>query len=264
MENITKVLNIYMDLIVIAIGLMMLDIITGVVGAFVKHQFDSTTFREGLFKKVYELIIILVGYVLDYVLELDYIGKALNYMIIGLETYSIVIENASEYVPVPDWLQAIIEGLKSNKPAQKDVVPVEIVPAAQSQSAKTGQCTTYCYNRAIEVNGAAPCWYEGSGDDGYGYYTNAKEWLKHYRSPYIVKSPDYTPVPGDVVVWDGHYGHVAFVEQVYDDGTALLSQSNMNGDEEYSTIPHWKIGKPIDKSYGFKYTTGAVLGYLHK
>ena len=128
---------------------------------------------------------------------------------------------------------------------------------------KTGQCTKYCYDRAIEVHGSPPCWYEGKGDDGYGSYTNAKYWTEHYRTPYEAKTNAYYPVAGDIIVFDGHYGHVAFVEEVHNDGTALISQSNMDGNEEYSTIPNYKIGYPIDKSYGFKYTTGKVKGYLH-
>ena len=113
-------LNIHTDLIIIAIALMALDIVTGVIGAFVDHEFNSTTFRQGLFKKVYELIIILVGYILDYVIGVDYIGYALTLMIIGLETYSIIVENASEYVPIPDWLKQIIEKLKASDPSEKD------------------------------------------------------------------------------------------------------------------------------------------------
>ena len=108
-----KELQIRKDFILIILILMVLDVITGVVKAFLDKNFQSTIFRQGLYKKVYELIIILVGYILDYVLGLNYIGEALIFMIIGLEAYSIVIENASEYVPIPSWLKQIIEKLKA-------------------------------------------------------------------------------------------------------------------------------------------------------
>ena len=121
MQTITEIVNnlhINIDLIIIALILMTLDILTGVVGAFIKHEFQSGVFREGLYKKVYEIILILIGYILDYVLKLDYIARALNLMIIGLEAYSITIENASEYVPIPSWLKTIIETLKTQSPTQ--------------------------------------------------------------------------------------------------------------------------------------------------
>lgn len=128
-----------------------------------------------------------------------------------------------------------------------------------------GQCTWYSYWRAYEALGSKPCWYDGCGDSGYGYYTNAKLWLEHFRDPWEVKDRSYDPVPGDIVVWDGNYGHVAYVEKNNGDGTAYLSQYNMDGDCKFSNC-NWKIGKRITRATvdrDYKYSTGEVLGYLH-
>ena len=108
------------DLLIVISVLMLLDIVTGVIGALINKEFKSTIFRQGLFKKVYELLIIVVGYILDYTLGLTYIGVALSFMIIGLEAYSIVIENAGNYVPVPEWLKDIIERLKAGEKQKEE------------------------------------------------------------------------------------------------------------------------------------------------
>lgn len=74
------------------------------------------------------------------------------------------------------------------------------------------QCTWFAYYESLFHNLSAPCWFDGSGSEGYGSYTNAKEWLKHYRDPWEVKGVGYTPVQGDIAVFDGQYGHVQFME----------------------------------------------------
>ena len=78
------------------------------------------------------------------------------------------------------------------------------------------QCVWYAYYRCGEKSLPYPCWYEGSGTSGYGAYTNAKEWLKCYRSPWVPypvsQYPDYVPVENDIAVFDGECGHVQFFE----------------------------------------------------
>lgn len=112
------------------------------------------------------------------------------------------------------------------------------------------QCTWYAYYRCGEKGLPYPCWWDRATQTG--SYTTAKYWLDNYRDPWVVKGPDYTPVMNDVVVFDGNYGHVAFIEKVEGD-TALLSQYK-NGDENSFSNYSWK--------YGTSYT-GPLLGYLH-
>lgn len=92
------------------------------------------------------------------------------------------------------------------------------------------QCVWYSYYRSLENSLPAPCWYDGSGDKGFGAYTNAKEWLKCYRSPWVPYSvsdhPEYSPVANDIVVYDGTYGHVQFMET----DTMYSEYSNGNPD----------------------------------
>ena len=95
--------------------------------------------------------------------------------------------------------------------------PVEVGTVPYNWNTDTVyQCVWYAYYRSLENSLPAPCWFDGYGKNGYGAYTNAKEWLKNYRSPWIPFSvdeyPNYTPRANDIVVYDGEYGHVQFME----------------------------------------------------
>lgn len=99
---------------------MLLDIISGTIGALIKKDFKSTIFREGLFKKLLELVLVVVGYLLDYTLSVQYIGQACMILVIGMEAYSVVIENMSGYIDIPQWLKDILEQLKSGEVKNND------------------------------------------------------------------------------------------------------------------------------------------------
>ena len=106
------------------------------------------------------------------------------------------------------------------------------------------QCTWYAYYRALEVGFSAPCYYDRN--DKLGSYTNAKEWLKNFREPWEVKGLDYKVQAGDIVVYDGEYGHVQFME------------TNSMFSEYASGNPNsFKNGK-LDEYYN-----KTILGYLH-
>jgi len=122
MEELIKILEcVDKTRLMLACICMALDIFTGTLGALISKSFKSTIFREGLFKKILEIITIVVGYILDYTLDVHYIGIACIYLVIGMEVYSIIIENASEYIPIPDWLKSIIVNLKEHKTSDKNV-----------------------------------------------------------------------------------------------------------------------------------------------
>ena len=129
--------------------------------------------------------------------------------------------------------------------------PVEVGTRPYNwDSANVYQCTWYTYYRAGEKGLPYPCWWDRTTQTG--SYTNAKDWLENWRDPWEVKDIDYIPVENDIVVFDGTYGHVAFIEKV-ENGVAVLSQYK-NGDKNSFSNYAWKIGT----SY-----TGNLLGYLH-
>ena len=86
------------------------------------------------------------------------------------------------------------------------------------------QCVWYVFYRCLEV-GFSPVEYWDRATKT-GSYTNAKDWLENYRDPWEVKGLDYTPVAGDVAVFDGEYGHVQFFE------TDTMVSEYSNGDPD--------------------------------
>lgn len=105
------------------------------------------------------------------------------------------------------------------------------------------QCTWYSYYRALENGMSAPCYWDRATKTG--SYTNAKDWLENYREPWEVKGVDYTPKAGDILVYDGEYGHVIFME------TDVMTSEYRNGDP--NSFRNAKLGD-------FK---GDLLGILH-
>lgn len=106
-------------------------------------------------------------------------------------------------------------------------------------------CSWYCYGRCNENGLPYPCWFEGHGDDGYGAYTDAKEWVNNYRSPWVpITDQNYKPVANDIVVYDGECGHVQFMET----------------DTMYS---EYRSGDPNSFAVGNFKKTSNIIGYLH-
>ena len=123
-------------------------------------------------------------------------------------------------------------------------------PPYDWNSASRYQCTWYAYWRVQEGSGLAqpPCWYSGSGSSGYGLYTNAKEWLNHYRDPWEVKDLDYQPSVGDVIVFTGGVGEnqTGLRGDICNDlafmGIELDEEANkVRGEERIITTPNSKI-----------------------
>lgn len=105
------------------------------------------------------------------------------------------------------------------------------------------QCTWFVYYEVIKQLGSVPCvWWDRKTQTG--SYPNAKDWLENYRDPWVVKGVDYTPVAGDVAVFDGQYGHVQFME------TDTMYSEYSNGDPN-----SFRNGKFVKKDN--------LLGFLH-
>ncbi len=104
-----------------------------------------------------------------------------------------------------------------------------------------GQCTWYAWGRAYEILGSKP--YEFSG--------NANKW---YGQGYSCGS---TPKVGSIMVTQktSNSGHVAVVEELYSDGTMLISEYNWDVSLGFGT-------KKISQTAT---TRGAhtVLGYIY-
>ncbi len=106
------------------------------------------------------------------------------------------------------------------------------------------ECTWFCYYEALYHNLSAPCWWDRATKTG--SYTNAKDWLENFRDPWVpIYDKEYTPVAGDILVYDGEYGHVIFME------TDVLTAEYRNGDP--NSFRNAKVGD----------YSGVLLGVLH-
>lgn len=105
------------------------------------------------------------------------------------------------------------------------------------------QCTWYVYFRCFLQFGSYPCWWDRATQTG--SYANAKDWIANYRDPWVVKGLDYVPKAGDVVVYDGEYGHVQFME------TDVMYSEYSSGNPD-----SFRLGKLEDYK-------GKIIGYLH-
>lgn len=122
-------------------------------------------------------------------------------------------------------------------------------------SGAKGQCTWYAYYRVQEIfgEGVFPCYRDDNKSQGFG---DAKNWLRRRRPDWVVTQ---TCVEGDIIVWDGNYGHVAVVEKVNNDGTCLISQYNLDAKKGFSNAI-WNVGERLK---GKVANTGNFMGFLH-
>ena len=73
-------------LIMLPIILMGLDVITGTVNAWIKHEIDSAKLRKGLAKKMGEITVILIGELFVYAFGLPILVSS------GISIYIVVME----------------------------------------------------------------------------------------------------------------------------------------------------------------------------
>ena len=114
------------------------------------------------------------------------------------------------------------------------------------------QCTWFCYYEALWHGMSAPCFFDRATRTG--SYTNAKNWLENYREPWEVKGSDFKPSSGDIAVFTGDLGHVAYIEKV-DGENALISDYNRVAPLTYAS-DIWKWGTRLQGC-------GDLIGYLH-
>lgn len=96
----------------IPLGLMAIDILTGIVKAWAKNDFKSAIMRAGLAKKAGEIMILVVGELISYGLMLpDAIMNGVSFYIIFMEIMSI-LENADELgIPIPKFVKDVINNV---------------------------------------------------------------------------------------------------------------------------------------------------------
>ena len=115
-----------------------------------------------------------------------------------------------------------------------------------TQSYPYGECTWYVFNRAKEF-----------GIEFDPYMGNGQDWA--HKSGYEVSN---TPTKHSAVSFQGRqagghptYGHVAFVEDVKDDGSILISECNFVQSGQGTGITNYRVFT-ADQAKEFLYVTG--------
>nr|DAG68986.1 MAG TPA: holin [Caudoviricetes sp.] len=113
MNELLKMIQEERVLIYVLTIVIILDITTGVIKAVIEHDLKSCKFKQGLLKKMYDYILVLIGICLDYVVKVDYAADMAIYAMIAMEMYS-CIENLRNYIPVPDGIQKVLQTLDNS------------------------------------------------------------------------------------------------------------------------------------------------------
>lgn len=99
---------------------IVIDYITGVISAVCSKQLSSDVGFRGIFKKIFILLLVGVGNILDGVLGLGgVIRSAVIFFYIANEGISIIENAANIGLPVPDKIRDILEQLKDDSEGDK-------------------------------------------------------------------------------------------------------------------------------------------------
>lgn len=93
----------------IPLGLMAIDVLSGVIKAWAHNDFKSSIMRSGLAKKAGEIVILVVGELVSFGLLLpEAVMNGISFYIIFMEIMSI-LENADALgIPIPKFVKDVI------------------------------------------------------------------------------------------------------------------------------------------------------------
>ena len=115
-------------------------------------------------------------------------------------------------------------------------------PFSVNYAAYGGNCTWYAWGRAYEITGTYPKLSTGM----------AAKWWEYNKSGGYYFYDDSTPKLGAIACWNGERGHVAVVEEVYSDGSFLVSESGWSSTYFRTTIIPASGKYPKDSSVEFQ------------
>lgn len=96
----------------IPLGLMAIDILTGIIKAWAQSDFKSKVMRRGLAKKAEEILILIAGELISFGLMMpDIVMNCVSFYIIFMEGMSI-LENVDKLgIPVPGVVKKVINNV---------------------------------------------------------------------------------------------------------------------------------------------------------
>lgn len=133
MEDVIKLIQMNEGAIAVMSIAIALDIVTGCIKAVINHDLKSSRFKEGLLKKCYDYILVVIAFCLDFILKVNYVSMATLYCLIAMEFYS-CIENLREYVPIPEALSKALDVLQKQSDTPKADTEVNDTPQDMEES----------------------------------------------------------------------------------------------------------------------------------
>lgn len=106
-------------LLVIPTLLMALDILTGYINAWKKHEIKSQKMRDGLGKKVAEMCYIIIGFVFRFATGLSSIAYSLSMYVTYMELVSILENTDKLGLPIPKFIRDKLNNNNNNKTKDK-------------------------------------------------------------------------------------------------------------------------------------------------
>lgn len=92
--------------VMLPVVLMLIDIITGLTNAWIKHELDSSILRKGLGKKLGEMAAILVGEMFVVAFDLThFVADGISLYVIVMELISICENLEKLGVPIPKFIK---------------------------------------------------------------------------------------------------------------------------------------------------------------
>lgn len=116
----------------------------------------------------------------------------------------------------------------TSKAAESDFPAYNGVEYPGAESYAFGNCTQYVYNRIIQLGGKIGTHMGNGGEWG----VNAQQ--QGYFTTMVPTEAYAVSFPPGVAGSSSEYGHVAFVEKVYDDHSILVSEMNVRGNNVVS------------------------------
>ena len=119
-------------------------------------------------------------------------------------------------------------------------------------------CTQFCVSRTYESTSADKPFTMFFGKSAGGYYM-AKQW---YDKTTLPKGKELKT--GSIAVFDGNYGHVAFVEQKIDSNHALISQSQYDDNKSLRNYKYYE-SREVELTVGKSTLSGIgpLIGFIY-
>jgi len=117
--------------LLLPVAFIALDILTGLLKAFVAKDFQSSKMRAGFGKKIGEITVLVIGELITYALGLPrFIMTGISLYLVFMELMS-NLENLSELgVPLPKWLVSCLSQVGTAiQDGGKTEIPPEVIEA---------------------------------------------------------------------------------------------------------------------------------------